>query len=160
SAERAAHMLSNGDAAGAAALAAAMAAQTSGVGVIPEQVWDVADVAASPFGADPRTASIGFLSGRPGGSASPLARGSGAYVGLVADLTAGRILEKPDFTVNRYVAHTQKTTALTVTSPVDQSAVTDSVNVVGTAAPGARIDVATVGTDVNGATVFATATAA
>src|SRR5262249_32861619 len=33
-------------------------------------------------------------------------------------------------------------------------------NVVGTAAPGARIDVATVGTDVNGATVFATATAA
>ena len=40
-----------------------------GVGLVPEQVWDAPNVAASPFGTDPTIASIGFANGKPDGSA-------------------------------------------------------------------------------------------
>jgi hypothetical protein len=41
-----------------------------GVGLIPEQVWEGSDLAASPFGTDPTVASIGFRNGHPAGSAA------------------------------------------------------------------------------------------
>jgi glucan 1,4-alpha-glucosidase len=44
----------------------------SGVGLVPEQVWDFPDVPASPYGSDPETASIGFTDGQADGSAAPL----------------------------------------------------------------------------------------
>jgi glucoamylase len=44
----------------------------SGQGLEPEQAWEDPDVAASPSGTDPATASIGFVDGEPAGSASPL----------------------------------------------------------------------------------------
>jgi carbohydrate-binding DOMON domain-containing protein len=81
-------------------------------------------------------------------------------VRLTADLGAGRSLETPDVTTDRYVTHQQGGTALTVTAPADESAATGStVPVSGTAVPGAQIDVADVGTDQNSATSVTSTTA-
>ena len=157
--ERAEQELSLGNASTSAAILRSIVAQSSGVGLVPEQVWDFADVPASPFGSDPTTASIGFTDGKPDGSAGPLTWGAAALVRGIADLTARRILEKPRITVDRYVARTQGATTLTVTSPPDQSAATGSVVVTGTTAPGATVDVAAVGTDAN-TTALATQIAA
>src|SRR5205085_948454 len=56
---------------------------SSGVGLIPEQVWELADLAPSAFGAAPTTASIGFRDGHPAGSAAPLTWASGTYARLL-----------------------------------------------------------------------------
>ncbi|MDH2415621.1 glucodextranase DOMON-like domain-containing protein [Nocardioides sp. CER19] len=154
SAERGEQDLATGRSSDAARLLAAIDAMSSGVGLVPEQVWDAPDVAASPYGTDPTQASIGFVNGKPDGSAAPLTWGAAAQVRLVADLTARRVLEQPAATVDRYLRHTQKATTLTVTSPPDQTAATDPIHVVGTAVPGAVVDVA----DVAGTTTHATAT--
>lgn len=134
-------------------------AQSSGVGLVPEQVWDLPDVGPSPFGSDPTTASIGFASGRPAGSASPLTWGSAALVRGVANLSAGRILERPAITVDRYLARAQGAAPLALSSPPDQSAVSGSVLVAGTTSPGATVDVEVVGTDA-GTTALTTQVAA
>ena len=157
SAERGEQDLGTGQATSAGQLLAAMGAMSSGVGLVPEQVWDAPDVAASPFGTDPTTASIGFVNGKPDGSAAPLTWGAGSLVRLTADLTAGRLLERPAQTVDRYITHTQPATTLTVTSPADETAATNPIHVAGTAVPGATIDVADVGT---GTTTHAGGTAA
>jgi glucoamylase len=145
-AERGEHDLATGRADAAGQLLAGMGAMSSGPGLVPEQVWDADNVAASPFGTDPTLASIGFVNGKPDGSASPLTWGAGAQVRLTADLTAGQVLEQPAETVDRYITHRQRETTLTVTSPPDQTAATDPIHVAGTAEPGATIDVADVGT--------------
>ena len=157
SAERGAQDLATGQATSAGQLLAAMIAMSGGVGLVPEQVWDAANVAASPFGTDPTLASIGFVNGKPDGSAGPLTWGAGSLVRLTADLSAGRVLEQPAQTVNRYITHTQLATTLTVTSPPDQTAATNPIHVAGTAVPGATIDVADVGTST---TTHASGTAA
>ncbi len=144
SAERGQQELATGSPATAGQLLAAIDAMSSGVGLVPEQVWDAPDVAASPFGTDPTTASIGFVNGKPDGSVAPLTWGAGSQVRLTADLTAGRSLERPDQTVDRYIRHTQKSTTLTVTSPPNQTVATDPIVVSGTAVPGATVDVADV----------------
>jgi len=154
SAERGEQALATGSPAFAGQLLAAIDAMSSGVGLVPEQDWDVADVAASPFGSDPTTASIGFVNGKPAGSAAPLTWGAGSQVRLTADLTAGAAIERPAQTVDRYITHTQKATALSVTSPVDQTVATDPIQVSGTAVPGATIDVA----DVAGTTTHVSGT--
>ena len=41
------------------------------------------------------------------------------------DVGAGKALDRPDYTVDRYVKHTQGTTALTVTAPADRSPATE-----------------------------------
>ena len=152
-AERGEQDLATGGAHTAGGLLGSMLNETSGAGLVPEQVWDAPDLPASPYGTDPTTASIGFINGRPGGSASPLTWGSASLVRLTADLSAGRALETPSITTRRYVQHVQGGTTLTVTAPADESAATGStVTVTGTAAAGARIDVADVGTDQNGTT--------
>ncbi len=157
SAERGAQDLATGQATSAGQLLAAMIAMSGGVGLVPEQVWDAPNVAASPFGTDPTLASIGFVNGKPDGSAGPLTWGAGSLVRLTADLSAGRVLEQPAQTVNRYITHTQRSTTLTVTSPPDQTAATNPIHVAGTAVPGATIDVADVGTST---TTHASGTAA
>ena len=73
----------------------AMNDSTSGVGMVPEQAWENPDLAASPFGTDPTTASIGFVNGRPAGSASPLTWAQAQQVRLILALGAGRPLEQP-----------------------------------------------------------------
>jgi glucoamylase len=143
-AERGEQALATGSPAFAGQLLAAIDAMSSGVGLVPEQDWDVSDVAASPFGTDPTVASIGFVNGKPAGSAAPLTWGAASQVRLTADLTAGRAIERPAQTVDRYITHTQKETALTVTSPPDQTVATDPIQVSGTAVSGATIDVADV----------------
>jgi glucan 1,4-alpha-glucosidase len=131
----------------------------AGVGLIPEQAWDAPDLAASPFGTDPTVASIGFKNGKPAGSAAALTWSAGQYVRLMLDVSAAKVLDRPSYTVKRYIDHTQGTTALTVTAPANRSAVTGSTTITGTAAPGAAIVVRGVNLDDHTA-VTGTATAA
>ena len=126
SAERAEQALAAGDAAGAASLLVGMNAFASGVGLVPEQDWELPDLPASPYGTDPALASIGFANGGAAGSASPLTWSAASFVRLAADLAAGRNVALPAVTYSRYVTHTQGTTTLTVTSPVDNASVPGS----------------------------------
>ena len=95
----------------------------SGVGLIPEQAWELPDLARSPFGTDPTTASIGFENGKAAGSAAALTWSAGQFVRLMRDVSAGRVLDRPRYTTRRYVKHTQGTTPLTVTAPADERSV-------------------------------------
>jgi hypothetical protein len=161
SAERGEQDLASGDAGGAAALLDGMAHFASGVGLIPEQDWELPDLAASAYGTAPETASIGFTDGGPAGSAAPLTWSAGAFVRLAGDLSAGRNVVLPFPTYSRYVAHTQGATTLTLTSPDDDSAVdTSPVTVAGTTAPGNTVYVAATNTDHDSATTQAQTTAA
>jgi glucan 1,4-alpha-glucosidase len=125
----------------------AMRNMSSGVGLIGEQVWDLPDLAPSPFGTDPTVASIGFRNGKPDGSASALTWSAGQFVRLTLDAAAGRVLDRPAYTFERYVRHAQGQTTLTVTGPPDQTPVAGSTTVTGTSAPGNTITVAATNTD-------------
>ena len=139
----------------------AMRSMASGVGLIPEQAWDVPDLAASPFGTDPTVASIGFRNGGPAGSAAPLTWSSGQFVRLVRTVEEGRLLDRPAETVARYVTNGPPgTTPLTITAPADESSVGASVTVAGTTAPGNTVDVAATNLDQNSATTTTRTTAA
>ena len=76
--ERAEQDLQSRSAGTARSLLQAMANMTSGVGMMPEQAWEDPAVAASPYGSDPATASIGFADGKPA-------------LGLAADLGPGPV---------------------------------------------------------------------
>jgi glucan 1,4-alpha-glucosidase len=156
SAERGEQMLQTGNTAGAAGLLDSMARFASGVGLIPEQDWELPDLAPSPFGTAPETASIGFTDGGPAGSAAPLTWSAGAFVRLARDIATGTIGDRPAATFNRYVAHTQGTTSLTVTAPADNSAVSGSpVTVSGTSVSGNTVYVTATNTDEDSATTSA-----
>jgi hypothetical protein len=153
SAERGEYDLAAGDPGSAASLLQGMDGFASGVGLIPEQDWELPDLAPSPFGADPTTASIGFEDGGPAGSAAPLTWSAAAYVRLAADLTAGANVVLPQATYVRYVAHPQAATTLAVTSPADGASIGGSpVTVTGTTAPGNAVYVAATNTDHDSAT--------
>jgi glucoamylase len=161
SAERGEQDLVTGDGAGAASLLLSMSRFASGVGLVPEQDWEQPDLAASPYGTDPTVASIGFANGGAAGSASPLTWSAASFVRLAADLAARRNVALPTVTHARYVAHTQGTTTLTVTSPADNASVSGSpVTVTGTTAPGNTVYVAATNTDANSATTIVSTTAA
>jgi len=160
SAERAAQSLQTGDVTGAAALLDGMARFASGVGLIPEQDWELGPLAASPYGTDPTLASIGFENGRPAGSAAPLTWAAGAFVRLFADLGAGRLLDQPTNTVARYITASPGQTSLTVTSPDDGSAVTGTVTVTGITSAGNEVDVLATNTDTDFTTTSASTVAA
>jgi hypothetical protein len=151
--ERGEYDVSSSQASTALTLLTTMQNFASGVGLIPEQDWELPNLAPSPYGTDPTVASIGFQNGHPAGSAAPLTWSAGVYVRLLRDLTTNKLLEQPTDTYNRYVAHQQGQTSLTVTSPPNQSAVTGSpVTVTGTSAPGNTIYVAATNTDNNSQT--------
>ncbi len=80
-----------------------MLASASGVGLVPEQIWNYPDVPASPYGSDPSTASIGFTDGQPDGSAAPLTWAQAQLLRLVADLASGRLAEQPSIVADRYL---------------------------------------------------------
>ena len=84
----------------------AMRDMGSGVGLIPEQAWELPDLARSPFGTDPTIASIGFVNGKPAGSASALTWSAGQFVRLMLDSRRGDVLDRPAYTTDRYVRHT------------------------------------------------------
>ncbi len=160
SAERGEQAHAAGNAAEAAALLDGMSRFASGVGLIPEQNWELPDLPASPFGTDPTVASIGFVNGGAAGSASPLTWSAASFVRLAGSLAAGRNIVLPAATHARYVARAQGTTPLTVTSPADNSSVGASpVSVTGTTAPGNTVYVAATNTDANSATTIVSAAA-
>src|SRR6185312_8579770 len=107
SAERGEQQLATGDAGGAVQLLAGMSRFASGVGLIPEQNWELPDLAPSAFGTPPEVASIGFANGGPAGSAAPLTWSAASFVRLAGDVSAGRNVVLPSVTFARYVAHTQ-----------------------------------------------------
>ncbi len=161
SAERAEQLLASGHDARAAELFNGMRLFSSGVGLVPEQDWELPDLPASPFGTEPTTASIGFANGGATGSASPLTWAAASFVRLAADLGAGRNVVLPAVTRTRYITHTQGTTTLTVTSPADGASVSGSpVTVSGTTEPGNKIYVSATNTDHDSATTVASTTAA
>ncbi|MFL6066136.1 MAG: glucodextranase DOMON-like domain-containing protein [Gaiellaceae bacterium] len=160
SAERGEHEHATGNAAVATALLDGMSRFASGVGLIPEQNWELPAVAASPFGTDPTVASIGFVNGGAAGSAAPLTWSAASFVRLAATLAAGRNVVLPAATQARYVARTQGTTSLAVTSPADNSSVGASpVTVTGTTTPGNTVYVSATNTDTNAATNVVSAAA-
>jgi len=162
SGERGEHALQVGDPTAAARLLLGMAKFASGVDLIPEQDWELPDLAAAPYGADPTVASIGFRNGGPAGSAAPLTWSAAQFVRLVAGLGAGTPVETPSVVAGRYVTNPPPAlAALNVTAPADLSAVSGSpVMVVGTASPSATIDVLSVNTDSGMAASPVTMTAA
>jgi len=137
----------------------AMRQMSSGVGLITEQAWERPDLAASPFGTDPTIASIGFVNGKPAGSASALTWSAGQFVRLTLDAAAGKVLDRPDYTVDRYVRHKQGQTTLTVTAPGDLTPVGNSVTVTGTTVAGNNVTVAATNTDTSFTTTTGSVTA-
>ncbi|WCB93038.1 hypothetical protein DSM104299_01740 [Baekduia alba] len=145
--ERGQYEVAQGDTGAAVGRLKAMMNMSSGVGLIPEQAWELPDLPASPFGTDPTVASIGFANGKPAGSASALTWSAGQFVRLTLDAAAGRQLDTPAYTTDRYVTHTQGSTPLTVTSPADESAVDGTVAVQGTTKAGNAIAITATNTD-------------
>jgi hypothetical protein len=151
--ERGEYALATGNLQQALLLLSTMQHLSSGVGLIPEQAWELPTLAAAPFGSDPTLASIGFIAGQAAGSASPLTWSAAQYVRLLLDIQAGRPLERPANTYDRYVRHLPATTSLSVTSPANNTSLTTgSVTVAGTATPGDTVYIAATGTDNNSIT--------
>ena len=90
--ERAHHALACGDRAEAERLRATMEGLAGEGGLLPEQVWDSADVPEREL----------FL-GRPAGSAMPLVWAHAEYLKLVRSLSDGRVFDTPPQAVERYL---------------------------------------------------------
>jgi glucoamylase len=169
SGENAEYQVLAGDSAAATADLDFMLNSASGIGLVPEQVWNYPDVPASPYGSDPATASIGFTDGTADGSAAPLTWAQAQLLRLIADMAAGQLLEQPPIVASRYSAGGPAAAPLSVTAPLTVSGGNvpanltrpsltvnaASVTVSGTTAPGATVDVALTGTAL-GATAPAT----
>jgi glucoamylase len=141
SGERGEYDIASSDRTDAGALLTAIAKMTSGHYLEPEQVWENADLPASPFGSDPTTASIGFENGRPVGSASPLTWAQATYARLAIDLGAGRNVETPAIVTDRYVTNGMPgSLPVTITSPAGGTTIdSSSVDVTGTTTAGAKV---------------------
>jgi glucan 1,4-alpha-glucosidase len=147
---------------GAGDLLAAMTRFSSGVGLVPEQAWENPNLAASPFGSDPTTASIGFTDGGAAGSASPLSWAQAQELRLILDTGNGRINEQPAVTTNRYVNNPAPgALAVTLTGPTPNSTIeSSSTTVTGTTAPGAHVVVESTDIDTGATASTASVTAA
>ncbi len=162
SGERAESDIATGNLTGASALLEAMTQFSSGVGLVPEQAWEDPDLAASPYGSDPTTASIGFTDGQAAGSASPLTWAQAQELRLILDIGAGHTLETPDVTTSRYVTHAPPGAInVTLTAPAPGTAVTTTTTAVtGTTVPGANVVVESLDTTTGTPSVTGTAVAA
>jgi glucoamylase len=143
SGERAESDLAEGDTSGARSLLQAMINFSSGVGLVPEQAWEDPDLAASPYGNDPATASIGFTDGKAAGSASPLSWAQAQELRLIASLGAGRNVDTPAITTARYVTSGPPgTLPVSITAPAAGSTLTTATTTVtGTTTPGSAVSV-------------------
>ena len=139
-----------------------MAQFSSGVGLVPEQAWEDPDLAASPYGSDPTTASIGFTDGKAAGSASPLTWAQAQELRLILAVGAGHTLETPAVTTNRYVRHRPPgSIPVTLTAPAPGSTVTTATTAVtGTTLPGANVVVESYDSTTSAPSTTATAVAA
>jgi glucoamylase len=139
-----------------------MLSSASGVGLVPEQVWNYPGVPASPYGSDPATASIGFTNGQADGSAAPLTWAQAQLLRLIADMTAGSLADQPSVVAARYTSAggPPAVAKLQVTAPVSVAGGNVPANaarpgttvdagtttVTGTTAKGAGVDIAVTGT--------------
>ena len=153
--ERGEYDVAAGHRADATGFLTAMRNMTSGQGLEPEQAWEDPDTAASPFGSDPTTASIGYADGQPAGSASPLTWAQSEYARLALAISTGRNLETPGIVTRRYITRGMPgMLPLTITSPADHQIIDSStVTVTGTTAAGAQVVVEAVGAAGGAATV-------
>jgi glucoamylase len=90
--ERAHYELALGNRAEVERLAAVIRAQASAGGLIPEQVWDGADIP-----------ELELFNGRPAGSAMPLVWAHAEYVKLLRSLRDGQVFDCPPTSHARYV---------------------------------------------------------
>jgi glucoamylase len=160
SGERGEYEVADGDGAFARSLLGSMQSMQSGQGLEPEQAWEDPDLAASPYGTDPATASIGFTDGQAAGSASPLTWAQAQFARLALDLSAGRNLETPAIVTDRYVTHGMPgSLPVTITAPAPGSNATSAtITVTGNTTPGATVDAEAVGS-AGGTAAAATTTA-
>src|ERR1700728_2937880 len=105
SGERGESAIAEGDSSQASSMLSFMINSASGEGLVAEQGWEDPDLAASPYGSDPTTASIGFTDGQAAGSASPLTWAQAQELRLIVDLGAGKDTDTPAITTARYVTH-------------------------------------------------------
>jgi glucoamylase len=143
SGERAESDLAQGNTAAAESLLESMINFSSGVGLVPEQAWEDPNLAASPFGSDPSTASIGFTDGQAAGSASPLTWAQAQELRLILSLGAHHNVDTPAVTTARYVTRgAPAALPVTISAPASGSTVaTASVTVIGTTTPDAAVTV-------------------
>ena len=172
SGENGEYQLAAGDSSALQADLSFMLNSASGVGLVPEQVWDYPNLPTSPYGSNPTTASIGFTDGLPDGSAAPLTWAQAQLVRLLRDIQAGTLLEQPSIVAQRYLPKPPVTASLSVSAPLAVSggdvpmnltrpSVTvnsSSTTVSGSTAPGATVDIAVTGTATGSATPTTTIT--
>ena len=162
SGERAESDLAAGSASGARSLLQSMISFSSGVGLVPEQAWEDPDLAASPFGSDPATASIGFTDGKAAGSASPLTWAQAQELRLIASLGAGRNVDTPAITTARYVTGGPPgSLPVTITAPAQGSTLaTASTTVTGTTTRGSAVTIESADTTTGAPAAVTSTTAA
>jgi glucoamylase len=90
--ERGHYALAAGRTAEAKHMLGLMRAQSSAGGLIPEQIWDAADIP-----------SLELFNGHPSGSAMPLVWAHAEYVKLARSIDDGVVFDMPPQTVRRYV---------------------------------------------------------
>ncbi len=162
SGERAESDIAAGQSSAAAGLLNAMINFSSGVGLVPEQAWEDPDLAASPYGSDPATASIGFTDGKAAGSASPLTWAQAQELRLIMSLGDGRTVETPAATTARYITNGPPGALnVTLTAPSAGATLeTSTTTVSGTTSPGATVDVASADTTTGALASLTSTTAA
>jgi glucoamylase len=138
-----------------------MTTSASGIGLVPEQVWEDPNLSASPYGSDPTSASIGFVDGQAAGSASPLTWAQAQELRLIVDLGAGRTVDTPRITTDRYVTHPAPGGAtVTLSSPTSGSTIEGGTTIVsGTTTPNATVSIETQDTDTASAATTVSTTA-
>ena len=138
SGERAESDLAAGNPGGAKSLLQSMINFSSGVGLVPEQAWEDPDLAASPYGSDPATASIGFTDGKAAGSASPLSWAQAQELRLITSLGTGHNVDTPAVTTARYITRgAPGSLPVTITAPAAGATLTTAATTVtGTTTPG------------------------
>ncbi|MDQ2811394.1 MAG: glycoside hydrolase family 15 protein [Actinomycetota bacterium] len=162
SGERAESDLAAGNTSGAQSLLHAMINFSSGVGLVPEQAWEDPDLAASPYGSDPATASIGFTDGKAAGSASPLSWAQAQELRLIASLGAGHNVDTPAVTTARYITSgAPGSLPVTITAPASGATLTTATTTVtGTTTAGSAVTIASDDTTTAAATSVTSTTAA
>jgi glucoamylase len=162
SGERAESDLADGNTSGAKSLLQSMINFSSGVGLVPEQAWEDPDLAASPYGSDPATASIGFTDGKAAGSASPLSWAQAQELRLIASLGTGHNVDTPAVTTARYITSgAPGSLPVTITAPASGATLTTATTTVtGTTTPGSAVSIEAADTTTGEAATVTSTTAA
>jgi glucoamylase len=162
SGERAESDLAEGNTSGTQSLLQAIINFSSGVGLVPEQAWEDPNLAASPYGSDPATASIGFTDGKAAGSASPLSWAQAQELRLIASLSSGHNVDTPAVTTARYVTSGPPgSLPVTITAPAQGATLTAATTTVtGTTTAGSAVTIASDDTTTGAAASVTSTTAA